>query len=60
MRASKFVLVAFAFAGIFLAIGAASAFIARAMRAQFSPSHHSELGISKHRHAPVQIVASFR
>ena len=60
MRASKFILVAFAFAGIFLAIGAASAFIVRAMRAQLSPSHYSELGILKHRHALVQIVGSYR
>ena len=51
MRVSKFVLVAFAFAGIFLAIGAASAFVARAMRAQLSvPSHRSELGVSNPRH----------
>ena len=48
MRASKFVLVAFAFAGIFLAIAAASALVARAVRAQLSvPSHRSEHGVSK-------------
>jgi hypothetical protein len=44
MRIIKFALVIFAFAGIFIGMVAASALVARVVRAQVSYPHRSELG----------------
>ena len=61
MGVIKFVLVAFAFAGIFIGIVAASGLVAHAMRAQLSArSHRSELGVSNHRNDLVRVVGPHR
>jgi hypothetical protein len=59
MRVFHFMLVAFAFAGVFIGIVAASGLVARAVRAQLSVhSHRSGLSVPKHRHDLGRVVGS--
>jgi hypothetical protein len=48
MRAIKFALVVIAYAGIFIGMVAASALVARVVRAQVSFPHRSEMSVPNH------------